>query len=1005
MKTWLHVFLVLLAIPFTRSSMRADEPNPENRVLVSTDADVLTQDVAGANPGSETAAPDTDRPNPAKLRYRVTPQSTDVRFYGNLRMTAQLENLGDQKVTVFWGDYAYPKMYHFEVTHESGKRLAITREYADERLPGAAVSRYFVSIEPGASAKYDLSLGYLGAANCEHACFLREGKYRVEPSLFISTTDVLDPTTGDTHPVPGAWTGLLKAEPFTITVADGAMPKDYNVCIRGRVIDERGALCANVLVKASHRVISRPSGALGGLRNQQIDQTFTDDQGHFEFVNLPGASPSFELEALSEDHPPGRAAVLNEPAPDGSPKVFEAEIRLTDGITVVGRVVDSAGQPCMDASFYFSGFPRQTLTDKNGRFKMMGVSPAAEFLASLSRRGFVETTAKASRAIATDGTWTITLLRESEQSVSGRVGFASGQPSAGLKLTFHLTPTEPATVKSGPARFESTAKVDAEGRFQLVLSRNEPFDVVAFASPDMKDRGTTLPIWRQPFGRVSPRQQDVDLVFDDRHSLHVRVSPKNEVRESMQFRISCVLLDSDGRGQSQAQGTLNPGGGDVEFSRLCPGKYRVDLDTSPFESVRQTQEVELALDGQRPPTIEFQPELKIGRIQGRLLNAEGQAISFGKVLMEGPLGSQWLQLDSIGNFEAIAPAGEVRLTPRTDDGRTGVLVKSSIKDGQTTDLGRVIWQPAETADAAGWVEGRVLYDDGSPALGAVLSEMMQTQAVAADGSYRWQLHQSKPTIVINLANVDGWPWPDLKRRLAPLSYNSGDSRVEVTVTLKPNETVRRDVILPRKHVSSLVIRNVDAAASSSHAFLRTVPYSSQGANDVPAEPGSEELQFVQSSYSKVEPDNSKVFTGVPLGRCIVAFNYYPDFARDAYLVEVTNAVRPAELTIDRREFGQIELGVAGTDGKLRSNVGLKLMKLLAGQKVQIFDSQKRPKDIPLKQLSVTDEGAMIIRDLSAGSYELTASDGELSKTIAVKISPRDRTLLDMKIADFEKAIP
>ena len=33
------------------------------------------------------------------------------------------------------------------------------------------------------------------------------------------------------------------------------------------------------------------------------------------------------------------------------------------------------------------------------------------------------------------------------------------------------------------------------------------------------------------------------------------------------------------------------------------------------------------------------------------------------------------------------------------------------------------------------------------------------------------------------------------------------------------------------------------------------------------------------------------------------------------------------LTIDRQEFGQIELRVTDADDKLRSNVGLKLMKL------------------------------------------------------------------------------
>ena len=51
-------------------------------------------------------------------------------FEGKLRVTARLTNATANPITVYWGDYSHPNMYHFDIRHvatdtssQSGNRL------------------------------------------------------------------------------------------------------------------------------------------------------------------------------------------------------------------------------------------------------------------------------------------------------------------------------------------------------------------------------------------------------------------------------------------------------------------------------------------------------------------------------------------------------------------------------------------------------------------------------------------------------------------------------------------------------------------------------------------------------------------------------------------------------------------------------------------------------------------------------------------------------------------
>ena len=83
-------------------------------------------------------------------------------------------------------------------------------------------------------------------------------------------------------------------------------------------------------------------------------------------------------------------------------------------------------------------------------------------------------------------------------------------------------------------------------------------------------------------------------------------------------------------------------------------------------------------------------------------------------------------------------------------------VRGVVREGKTTDLGRIVLQRLD--DASGWVTGRVLYDDGAPALGAALvDDLFETTPVKADGTFRTRLPAGEGLLVVDLNGAAAWP--------------------------------------------------------------------------------------------------------------------------------------------------------------------------------------------------------------------------------------------------------
>ncbi len=341
----------------------------------------------------------------------IDPKAPEIKLGGDLWLTAKLHNDGDKPVRVYWGDYAEPKMYHFEVSHESGWKPPVTRWWPDEFLPRAASEKYFVVIPPGESASYDLLLTPSPGANCEHCYFNRPGRYTIKASLLVVTNQILDETTGETRAVPGAWTGALEAPVLDLTVAGNPKLLDEGARIRGRIVDGAGNPIVGALVTVHHRVASFSNAK--GFTTRELAQDLTDAQGRFEFFRLPEESPSFELDVRHPDFLPKGAIVFND-APADKERSYETSITLDAGRTVRGRVVDPQGKPVAEVRFTV-GVQHYVYSDDQGRFTLTGLPLQGKTNVSVWRRGFADPTLTVPPADAAKGLWRIILHRRSER--------------------------------------------------------------------------------------------------------------------------------------------------------------------------------------------------------------------------------------------------------------------------------------------------------------------------------------------------------------------------------------------------------------------------------------------------------------------------------------------------------------------------------------------------------------------------------------------------------------
>lgn len=174
------------------------------------------------------------------------------------------------------------------------------------------------------------------------------------------------------------------------TVTPRAAPSQSTAVVRGKVVD-----------KQSGAPIARAVVSLRPARGQQVQQNLTNQQGAFEFTNLPGGE--YELRASA-----GEFRATHVPAVmRGDPGGIGPLLQLADGekregivlalpraLAISGRVTDEDGQPLANVEITRptagSGpgvMTRPRTTDDRGIFRVYGLPAGRHIVCATIQRG------------------------------------------------------------------------------------------------------------------------------------------------------------------------------------------------------------------------------------------------------------------------------------------------------------------------------------------------------------------------------------------------------------------------------------------------------------------------------------------------------------------------------------------------------------------------------------------------------------------------------------------
>ena len=195
------------------------------------------------------------------------------------------------------------------------------------------------------------------------------------------------------------------------------------------------------------------------------DGVTTDDAGRFTLDALPAGS--FRLRAAHEPDAPGVSEVLTL---DGKTPRTGVVVRLAEGVTVRGNVVDLHGAPVAAAQVQViagsaAARPRQTYTDESGRFELRGLPRRPLAFAAVHPTGASDVV----RLTPAGGpVESVRLVLTRTLTISGRVVGPDGAPLEAAHVT--VAPdlagadVSPAEWRLGAVR-EQVA--DGSGRFEV----------------------------------------------------------------------------------------------------------------------------------------------------------------------------------------------------------------------------------------------------------------------------------------------------------------------------------------------------------------------------------------------------------------------------------------------------------------------------------------------------------------------------------------------------------
>lgn len=720
----------------------------------------------------------SSKPGEASLRYEAGPQSQAIDMGTAVHIVVKLTNEGTEPITLIWGDFSYDAVYRFDIEC-NGKKIRSLNKYPLPPL-NRIQPKFIKTLAPGDRADRVVDMSFFGGGSYQ----LREpGTYTFKPSFTAITVE----RTGSGQEFREIRRETIEAAPFTLTIRGTPLMEASSgfgrVKISGKVVDAAGAPIPTAKV------------SFGSL------EKMVDPNGEFVFERLPDAMPLLKLTATAPGYPVIKKEIINQPPRKDYRQQFTLD--KSAAVTARGMVVDENGRPLegVQVTYYNEGVmvgayaSVVAYTDKSGRFELPGITPAGDRIRlSVSTDRHMQNFA-ATLKEALSGAWKLVLPSVAAMTVTGHAYFADGKPAAGRNIRI---------VKKGIPYDNSIQpdKTDAAGAFSIRMHSTDPFVATAILENPVEGNSYKIPhgYWQAEAGTVSPGQKGLKLVFDKRGRIDVVLKPAGKLPAGNEFKIDCDYLEL---GKSNpvpvATRTISASQLTASFDSLSSGTYTIRVTELGKLGRYWTSTVPLAATGDFHATHTVRiPKNEVGTIRARIVGQdESTPIRGGNVTVSVP-GRQDQFIFRNGVFEvADIPAGEASLAVYSGGYElchaTGVVRADAV-----SDFGTIVLLPQE--NRTGWVGGRVLYDDGTPALGACFRDGYQIRSVDGNGFYRKEVYAGRSVVEIGLAGVPRFPHPG-ERGIHFLDRNEAlmVQPVCAIMDVKPGETVKHDFVIPTKN--------------------------------------------------------------------------------------------------------------------------------------------------------------------------------------------------------------
>ena len=873
------------------------------------------------------------------------------------------------------------------------------------------IPAHFVPLDPGASLHYEVQFGKASGRNCQRREFRQSGAHVVEPSLrtWVVPGELAEYLETDFDRVArnAVLAGPLQAGSFMAPIFLADSPGQGHVAIEGRVMDQRRRPLPEVSVKAvryvpeksmQKRFFGDEEPAHGSPKT--AGRAWTGQTGAFQLQGLPDDAPFFEITCKPEGYLEATARVVIEP----SRQTYRVNLVVTPdptpSITVCGTVIDAAGAPIPGVKVSANSPRVRVYTDNDGWFAMPLRHAGDRVQCYFKRRGYVPHPDWAFIDEATGGSWVVPLLRKAEVQISGQAVFTNGAPAARMKLEFNPDRRD----GSSSASLHKT-ETDENGYFSTLASIPEPFTGTVWLRA-RHSHSVHETRFECPACTILPGSQNVRLVFDNAAVLRVYVEPAVPLPPSRSFVVEAQQVLDANRARYAFVGRVpvGHGGGAVDFTGLSYGEYRVTVAVENASKLTWTQSI--SLSPERPAILQFPiPELAFGGLRVAVLEAgTARPISAGQVSIDGAMRLTGLSFRD-GVFEvADLPAGQYYLS-FTAPPHVVARVPIEVCPGEVTEPARPVFM-TRFEDAFGWVQGRLIYDDGGPVLGAVVPESY-TRADPVDGEGRYRIRMpAGPGFVI--AGLDGaFRW---NHALAELEADSGlpvrsdqahQESLLLPVEVEAGTTIQADAALPlttrrtirlrgvqRPDISILVdtgegfyIAGTHGAATSNlgdPAFVVTPPYRYRGT-------------FRETAPGEIEA------VGVPLGATFVAVHGEGFRGYWAFPAHTDDPVLVCEPGPSRVLAGR----VLGPDGQPVAGISMSATcsdwpDLGAATAMRHHYSEVAHRPV-LAGAKTDEDGRFTFPPLGHGRYEIAPWPARLGPPRAVEIGSEPMTPLEIRL--------